>query len=54
LIDRPVNCLPLSISTSSVMPKGQRLHERQTHRPAGGPAHHRSDHAVPGMVIHPG
>ncbi|MGI5236691.1 hypothetical protein [Dactylosporangium sp. CA-139066] len=32
----------------------QRRHERQAHRPAGSPAHHGREHAVPGMVVHSG
>ena len=34
--------------------RAQRGGERQAHRPAGGPGHHRGDHAEPGMVIDPG
>jgi hypothetical protein len=35
-----------------VAPQG--LGKRQTHRPPGGPHHHRGDDTKPGMVINPG
>ena len=55
LVYRPVNCLPLSVSTSSGIPNwSQGGRERPADRAAGGPPHHRGDHAEPGMVIHPG
>ena len=55
LPNRSVNCLPLSVITSSGTPnRASACGERQTHRPAGGPLHHRGDHAEPGVVIDPG
>jgi hypothetical protein len=55
LPNRPVNCLPLSESTSPGHPvAAHRFHERQPNRPCGGAQHDGSDHAVPGMLIDPG
>ncbi len=54
-LNRSVNCLPLSVITSSGTPcLSQRLRERQTHRPRRGPLHHRRHHTEPGMIIDPG
>ena len=53
--NRSVNCLPLSVITSSGTPnRASACGERQTHRPAGRPLHHRGHHTEPGMVIDPG